>query len=151
MIIGIISDTHGYFSPIINNYFKDVNLILHAGDIGSMTVINSLENISKVEAIKGNMDHDFIWNTFTDQKILEIKENKILLVHRLPYEYKKIAKEKNINIIVYGHTHSHEIIEENGVLLINPGSAGNKHGLNTAALLEIDNNIKSKAQIINLI
>lgn len=150
MNIGIISDTHGYVSSLLKVYFKDAALILHAGDIGSMNVITSLEEITKVEAVRGNMDQGFIRNIFPAEKIIEVENKRILIIHKLPYNYKKVAEEKNIDVIVYGHTHAPEIINEKNLLLINPGTAGNKSSKNIVGYMRI-NNKEIKAEIIELI
>lgn len=150
MNIGIISDTHGNVSPLLKKYFKDVDIIFHAGDIGSKSVLNVLGEISKVEAVKGNMDQDFIWNDFPEERLIDIENKKILIVHKLPFNYKKIAEDRNIDVIVYGHTHVPEVANENDLLLVNPGTAGSKSSKNTIVYMTINNkNIKTK--IIELI
>lgn len=150
MKIGIIADTHGYFSPELISCFQSVELIIHAGDIGSMTVVNSLENCAKLEAIRGNMDRDRTWDEFPDEKLINVLDLRILIVHRLPYDYKKIAKENDIDILIYGHTHVAEVISRDDLLLINPGSAG-KISLNkTVVIMEVGDKKEISTKVIKL-
>lgn len=150
MKIGIIADTHGYFLPELISYFQDVELIIHAGDIGSMTVVNSLESCAKLEAIRGNMDRDRIWDEFPDEKLINVLDLRVLVIHRLPYDYKRVAQENDIDVLVFGHTHVAEVINKDDLLLINPGSAG-KNSLNkTVVIMEIGDKKEISTEIIKL-
>ena len=57
-IIGVISDTHGLLRPEAIKYLKDVDLIIHAGDVGSEKVLNDLKQIAPVYAVRGNCDQE---------------------------------------------------------------------------------------------
>ena len=148
--LGLISDTHGRLPTQINNIFEHVDGILHAGDIGSGTILEALELIAPVVAVKGNMD----WGSWTSQlreiAIFSICNIRIGLVHdryQLPTN-RQIAR---CRVIVSGHTHRALIEERNGVLLINPGSAGQPRANRPAsvALLHISDQQVS-ARIIQL-
>ena len=56
VIIGVIADTHGHLDSRVQRVFSDVEMILHAGDIGSLSVVQQLERIAPVVAVRGNMD-----------------------------------------------------------------------------------------------
>ena len=56
MIIGLLSDTHGFFHPRLPQIFEGVDVILHAGDVGSMAILRQLEQIAPVTAVQGNND-----------------------------------------------------------------------------------------------
>jgi putative phosphoesterase len=124
--IGVISDTHGFIDPSLPLVFRDVDHILHAGDIGSLSVIDFLEQIAPVTAVNGNND----WNlTFPYYKTISIGQTKIFLTHNLRFSprtgvyWEKIFIE-NPEIIVFGHTHKATAFYENGKLFLNPGYAG---------------------------
>lgn len=102
----MISDTHGLLRDEVVEILKGCDLIIHAGDIGKDEVIEGLQDIGKVEFVKGNCDKD-------------IKN------YSIPYE-RIIKLDKRIDIIISGHSHKMNIYEENGIIYINPGSVGPK-------------------------
>ncbi|HIH34878.1 MAG TPA: YfcE family phosphodiesterase [Methanosphaera sp.] len=130
MLIGIISDTHipvrsQSVPPIVFEVFKDVDLILHCGDIEVKSVIEELEEIAPVIAVHGNCDPYIGYNT---HEIVEVEEVKIGITHGVVYpkgdtqQLYYLAKELEVDILVSGHTHKPMIQQENDVLLLNPGS-----------------------------
>ena len=140
--IGIISDTHvsekrGKLNEKIFEYFQDVDLIFHAGDITSPKVLDELSTIAPITAVKGNNDKFELENT----EFISVNSFQILLNHGTNFsanfdQLYEFGKKYNADILITGHTHkSHmEIIED--MLLINPGSA---RGTNASiAILNID-------------
>ncbi|MDL2246426.1 YfcE family phosphodiesterase [Methanobrevibacter sp. OttesenSCG-928-K11] len=132
MIIGLISDTHindkSYkLTENLKTAFKDVDLILHAGDIVIPRVLDELEKIAPVIAVQGNMDRA---NGFDlpERKLIEKKGVKIGLIHGEVYpkgddqQLYYLAKELEADILVSGHTHQPMIETVKDVLLLNPGS-----------------------------
>jgi putative phosphoesterase len=140
--IGVISDTHGYLDPRVENLFQGVDHILHAGDIGYASIILELEFIAPVTAVNGNNDTDL---SFKETECVELGGKKILLHHIVnPRELSdrissRIAREKP-DLVVFGHSHKPYSDTMNGVLFFNPGYAGKpKFGAErSVALLEID-------------
>lgn len=125
MIIGLISDTHGLLREEVRDNLKDCHLILHAGDIGNLDVIDNLNKIAKTEVILGNVDKNIGKKTILNEKIIEVMGKRIYLIH----DISKISidlKKENIDIVVYGHSHKSNIYEKDGILYINPGSVGPK-------------------------
>ena len=117
--IGILSDTHGVLRPDVAAALAGSDLILHAGDVGE-DVIEWLEQIAPVVAVRGNTDG---WSRLPETASLEIEGVKILVIHdagRLPAG----LDPAGYRVIVSGHTHRPLVEEQQGVLLINPGSAG---------------------------
>ena len=163
MKIGIISDTHikpeGENLPKeIFEIFKDVDLILHAGDLVNLTVLNMLSSIAPVEAVYGNMDSTEIRGELPKKKCLEIEGKKIGLTHGdgPPWGLRsRVADEffgENPDIIVYGHSHAPEAITtKDGILFINPGSPTDKvfTRVNSVAIMEVSDSDVS-AEIIYL-
>ena len=132
MLIGLISDTHipdraKQLPQNVLDAFKDVDLILHAGDLTSIDVIDQLEQIAPVMAVQGNMDRVSGIN-LPKAKVLEAEGLKIGIVHGEVYpradtqQLVYLAKELDADILVSGHSHQPKIEKTDGVLLINPGS-----------------------------
>jgi len=122
-MIGLISDTHGLLRKEVIEILNNCELIIHTGDIGKFEVIESLKKISYVEYIRGNCDKDK--NIAKEDKIIDVYNNRIYLIHDIS-KIKVDLKKENIDIVVYGHSHKHNIYEEDGILYINPGSVGPK-------------------------
>lgn len=150
MLIGLISDTHipdraRQLPQNVADAFSDVDLILHAGDLTSLDVIDKLETIAPVMAVQGNMDRANGIN-LPKAKVIEAEGLKIGIVHGEVYpradtqQLVYLAKELNVDILVSGHSHQPKIEKTNGVLLINPGSPiVPRLADRTVMLLEINN------------
>ena len=123
MRIGIISDTHGLLRKELENKLKDCDLIVHCGDIGKQEVIDKLSELGKVELIKGNVDKDIDISLAPKDKIIEVMNRRIYLIHNIAELDIDLHKE-NIDIVMYGHSHKAKIYDEEGILYINPGSVG---------------------------
>jgi putative phosphoesterase len=123
--IGIISDTHALLRKEAVNALSGSDLVLHAGDIGDPDIIKRLESIAPVIAVRGNVDVTEALSKFPLKKIIRIGGKQILLVHNISDMDIK-PEEKNIDIVVYGHSHKAAKEIKNGVLYFNPGSAGKK-------------------------
>ena len=127
---GIISDTHvvetedtleiNKLYEKIKQVFKDVDEIIHAGDICSDFFLEKLEKIKPLRCVSGNMDKIRNLKKFLS---FEISRYKIGVIHMPPNDLEKFAKEKNLNILIYGHTHQPLIQGTDfNLLVLNPGS-----------------------------
>jgi len=125
MIIGLISDTHGLIRKEVVEKLRGCDLIIHAGDIGKIEVIEKLKNIAQTELIKGNCDKNVDTNIIPEEKIIEVSGKRIYLIHDIG-KLKVDLNKENIDIVVYGHSHKENIYTENGIIYINPGSVGPK-------------------------
>ncbi|TKB91437.1 MAG: metallophosphoesterase family protein, partial [Nitrospira sp.] len=130
MRIGVIADTHGLFDPAVRRHFKDIDHILHAGDIGKRSVIEELEQIASVTAVLGNVDGELCG--FPSEAVIELAGRRIAIRHIL-YEGGKMTKEgrtflerEQQDICIFGHTHQPKEEWFGKTLLFNPGSAGPK-------------------------
>jgi len=120
--IGVLSDTHGVLPAGIAGRFSGVDAILHAGDIGEPEVLETLRAIAPLLAVRGNMDLGPWARNLPHQAVLEAGAVRILVVHdRMDLRRGEPAAAR---VVVSGHTHRPQIAEENGVLYLNPGSAG---------------------------
>lgn len=158
MLIGVISDTHIPTRSVeipkkVFEVFKNVDLILHAGDIESVSVLKELEEIAPIKAVNGNCDFNL---SFNEYEIITVENIKIGLTHGTVYPkgdeqqlYYK-AKELNVDILISGHTHQAMIKQVKDVLLLNPGSPTQPRLSDpTVMLLEIKDS-KVDAQIIKV-
>ena len=148
--IGIISDTHGLLRPEAVNALQGTDLIIHAGDIGDLHIIDKLETISPVVAVRGNMDNEIRAYKLKRTETVELSGHIVYILHdvsRLDIE----PSAADIRAIIHGHSHRPAIQEYNGVLYINPGSAGPRRFKLpvTVAVLNIKGE-KLDAEIINL-
>ncbi|HIK15596.1 MAG TPA: metallophosphoesterase family protein [Leptolyngbyaceae cyanobacterium M33_DOE_097] len=121
--IGVISDTHGLLRPEAVDALAGSHLILHAGDIGKPEVLQGLAAIAPTIAVRGNNDKDTWAKTIPDQETVEIAGVSIHLLHILQ-ELAFDPKEKGVRVVITGHSHKPSIEEQDGVLFLNPGSAG---------------------------
>ena len=136
MKIGVISDTHIPVSAKklpkkVYDYFKDCDLIIHAGDLVEKSVIEELEKLAETKAVHGNMDSVDLKKSLPGKIVLDVAGKKIGVTHgsgppfRVLQRASKAFKEK-VDIIIFGHSHSPINEERDGTLFFNPGSATDK-------------------------
>lgn len=118
--IGIISDTHGLLRPEVTEVLKGCEAILHGGDINSFRILEELNGIASTYAVRGNNDKEWA-KDLPETLLIELFGIRFFMVHNKKYIPKDL---KDINIIVYGHSHKYEEKNEDGVLRLNPGSCG---------------------------
>ncbi len=156
--IGVISDTHlqGYderLKTIIAEHFRDVDLVIHAGDLVDLRVLDIFEG-KEVKAVCGNMDYPSVKETLPDQLIIEIQGFKLGVVHGWGapdgIEERIMARTGDLDCIVYGHSHKPACHKSNGVLFFNPGSPTDKRfaAHRSIGILEIDKEVSGR--IINV-
>lgn len=128
MRIGLISDTHGRLRAEVFDLFRPVERILHAGDIGGMSLLVELEAIAPVTAVFGNTDGFDVRAEVPAVAALELAGRKVVVVHGdqlgSPTPDGLRRAHPDADIIVYGHTHRPLVDDASGVLVVNPGSAG---------------------------
>jgi hypothetical protein len=122
MRIGVISDTHGLLRPEVEPRLAGVAHIIHAGDIGRPEVIEGLSRIAPVMAIKGNVD-TADWAAHPDTRTIKLGGRVIYVLHDVN-ELKLDPASEGIDVVVSGHSHRPGIRTVDGVLYLNPGSAG---------------------------
>ena len=147
--IGVISDTHGLLRPEAEKYLQGNDVIIHAGDIGKFEIIKKLRKIATIYAIRGNVDNEKWANEFPDTLELEILNKKIFIIHNI--KEVNASNEKKYDIIISGHSHKPLIKKKNGILYLNPGSAGKRRfrlPVSIAQINIIEGNIS--AEIIEL-
>ena len=132
MTIGVIADTHGKINPGVFRVLQDVDLILHAGDIGSEHVITELESLAPVQAVTGNVDGFPLlhrWPAFWHR---QLAGHSVAMTHILEKLDESTIRHlctsaglgRRADILIYGHTHVARVEKVAGTLTINPGAAG---------------------------
>jgi len=122
-VIGLISDTHGLLRPEAASVLTGSDLIVHAGDIGKAEVLVELKKIAPLVAIKGNVDRDEWARSVPDRRSVRVGLHRLYLIHNVQ-ELDLDPVKRKLRVIVSGHSHKPLIAEKDGVLLVNPGSAG---------------------------
>ena len=122
MKIGLISDTHGLVRPQALAALAGAARIIHAGDIGGREVVEMLQSIAPVAAVRGNNDQDRWGRRLPPALTLELGGLGIHVLHDLNELEEQAAA--GCAVVVSGHSHKPAISERGGVLFVNPGSAG---------------------------
>lgn len=147
--IGLMSDTHGYVDPKIYTYFKEVDEIWHAGDFGSVEVIDELRKFKPLRGVYGNIDDYNIRKEFPEIERFKCEDVEILMVHigGRPGKYSQSTLEQlKINppkLFICGHSHILLVKMDlrNNMLCMNPGACGLKgfHSVKTLLRFSITN------------
>ena len=157
MKIGVISDTHipvraSAIPEKVLQSFAGTDLILHAGDLVDLAVIEELKRIAPVEAVCGNLDPPEVREILTKRRIIKVGNFKIGLIHGsgspfgLIERVKREFGEEKLDIIIFGHSHSpcKKIIDN--TIFFNPGSPTDRFftSVNTLGILDISDRITTE-------
>jgi putative phosphoesterase len=156
--IGVISDTHipscaEQIPPLVLEEFKKVDLVIHAGDLVDLSVLETLEAVChEVKVVCGNMDSTVIKKRFPEKEILALGGFKIGIMHGwgAPVNLKKLLwdsfKRDGVDIIIFGHSHNSLNQTEEGILFFNPGSPTDKMFAkeNTFGIITLDKKIEGE-------
>lgn len=123
MRIGLIADTHNLLRPEARLALSGVDRIIHAGDICDARVLHALEAIAPVTAVRGNNDRGAWAESLHEKETINIGGVVIHVVHDLQ-DLDRIPEAEGIKVVVSGHSHRPLMKMENGVMYVNPGSAG---------------------------
>ena len=123
MILGLISDTHGLLRDNALRAMQNSGLIIHAGDVGDHKVLEALENLAPVIAVRGNVDTEEWATKVPPTAVLKAGAVRIYVLHDVK-ELNLNSIPSGVSIIVSGHSHQPGQATRDGILYINPGSAG---------------------------
>ncbi len=135
-LVGVISDTHGLLRPEAIKALESTDLIIHAGDIGKLEVLEALRAISPVYAVRGNMDVGEWARDLPETEVVEIGELSLYVLHDAD-ELDLDPVAAGFSAVISGHTHRASIDRRSGVLFLNPGTAGPFRSPVTVALLHL--------------
>jgi uncharacterized protein len=151
MLIGLISDTHGLLRPEAERALQGVKLIIHAGDVGDPEILARLKRIAPVFAVRGNVDTEPWAVELPLNTVVEADGASFYVLHNLR-EMDLRPDAAKFDFVISGHTHQHEQSDRNGVLFINPGSAGPRRFKLPITLALLDLAIRPwKAEFVQLI
>lgn len=130
--IGLMSDTHGTIIPQVSDFFKDVDEIWHAGDIGGLDTADALAAFKPLKAVHGNIDDYRTRLTYPEDLIFEIEDVKVYMTHIGGYpghyysEVRSILEKERPDIFISGHSHILKVMYDDKMKLLhlNPGAAG---------------------------
>ena len=157
MRLGVISDTHGLLRPEVFDVFKQVDHILHGGDVGKWEILTDLQALAPVTAVYGNIDGHELRAKLPPVATLELDGFEIVVTHGdqlgSPTPAKLHAAFPRAEVIVYGHTHRPllELVDKT-VTVMNPGGAGAaRFGLKpSVGILELEPGIPPRGRIVEL-
>ncbi len=122
-VVGVIADTHGLLRPEAIAALASVDLIVHAGDIGSAAILAELGAIAPVVAVRGNNDREAWAASVPDIVTTEVADCRLYVIHDLKM-LRGDPADLGVDVIVSGHSHRPSVERRHGVMLLNPGSAG---------------------------
>jgi putative phosphoesterase len=122
-VIGIISDTHGLLRPEALLALTGSDHILHAGDIGLPGILERLREIAPVTAVRGNVDTDAWAEGLPLAATLTVAGRALYVIHERSH-LALYPPPNDVAVVVFGHSHQALIKAQDGVLFLNPGSAG---------------------------
>ena len=121
--IGVISDTHGLVRPEALRALRGADLIVHAGDVGAPEVLEALRAVAPVVAVRGNNDRGRWARALAETEVVERGGRALYVLHDL-HELDVDPRVAGYHAVIAGHSHQPRVEHRDGVLYLNPGSAG---------------------------
>jgi len=122
VVVGVISDTHGFLVPAAIKALDGVDLIIHAGDIGNTGVMDELKSMAPVVAVRGNMDMSEGLRELPETEAIQIGDALVYIIHDIN-KFDIAPSKADFDAVIFGHQHYPSVAEHSGVLFVNPGSA----------------------------
>ena len=123
IVVGVISDTHGLMRPQAVAALQGSDLIIHAGDVGNPDIIKQLAGIAPTHVVRGNIDIGSWALSLPMTELVEVGERRFFVLHQIAQLDFEPA-DVGFAAVVFGHSHQPLIETRQGVLFLNPGSAG---------------------------
>jgi putative phosphoesterase len=124
-LVGVISDTHGHLRVSALQALQACDHILHAGDVGGPEILAELRRLAPLTAVRGNCDNGHWAERLPLETVVGIEGLSFYLTHAME---RPDRIPQGVQVVVYGHTHHPDQQRRDGVLFLNPGSAGPKRG-----------------------
>ena len=137
--IGVISDTHGLLRPEALAALHGSEVIIHAGDVGGKEILDALSKIAPVVAVRGNTDRDGWSASLPETAVVEVNQALIYVLHDV-HAIDLNPAAAGFRMVISGHSHKASRSEKDGVLYLNPGSAGPKRFSLPTTIASIDLN-----------
>jgi putative phosphoesterase len=123
IVVGVISDTHGVIRPEAIHALRGCDLLIHAGDIGEPEIVERLRALAPVFAVRGNIDQGAWAASVPPTEVVEVDGRHFYVLHDLSQlDLDPVAA--GFAVVVSGHSHRPSTQVREGVLYLNPGSAG---------------------------
>ncbi len=149
--LGVISDTHGLVRPEAVAALRGCDLLIHAGDVGKADVLRELPELAPLVAVRGNVDTGTWAEALPTTEVVEVDEQLVYVLHDLGrLDLDPVAA--GFRVVISGHSHQPAVAERDGVLYLNPGSAGPRRFDLPICLarLELDGD-EASAELVELI
>ena len=161
MLIGILSDTHGYFHPALPEFLGDVELILHAGDLGTVDVLERLEALAPTRAVWGNVDGTELRLRMPEHQQFEVGGVSFRMTHigghpgHWAAGVGPVLRRERPDVFICGHSHIlriERVARLGGLLYLNPGAAGRQgfHQVKTCVRLKVGAGALQEADVVHL-
>ncbi|TLX59804.1 YfcE family phosphodiesterase [Stutzerimonas nosocomialis] len=121
--IGLIADTHGLLRPEALERLSGCDHIVHAGDIGKPEILQALERLAPLSVVRGNNDQQDWAQAIPERLVIHFGRVSLYLLHDLK-ELDIDPAAEGIRVVISGHSHKPAVEERDGVIYLNPGSAG---------------------------
>ncbi|MGC3982009.1 MAG: metallophosphoesterase family protein [Steroidobacteraceae bacterium] len=121
--IGLIADTHNLLRPEAEAFLQGCDRIIHAGDICDAKILDKLNLIAPVTAVRGNNDKGAWAEQLAETERMQLDERCIYIIHDVA-QLELDTLTTDVKVVIFGHSHKPSIENRNGVLFVNPGSAG---------------------------
>jgi putative phosphoesterase len=123
--IGLISDTHGLLRPQAVAFLRGCDRLIHAGDIGDEGILAELSRLAPVIAVRGNNDHGPWAEALAETEMVRFDEVLVCVIHDLAL-LATDPRTAGVHVVVSGHSHKPSVERRDGILHVNPGSAGRR-------------------------
>ena len=121
--VGVVSDTHGLVRPQLMDALRGCDVIVHAGDIGGVEVLEQLRTLAPLHAVRGNNDEGAWAETIPQTEVVTVGQRHFYLLHDVA-QLDLDPEAAEMSAVISGHSHRPKAETRNGVLFLNPGSAG---------------------------
>jgi len=121
--VGLISDTHGLLRPQAVDFLRGSDLIVHGGDICDGAILTALAAIAPVIAVRGNNDHGAWAEPLRESELFQVGDAFVYAIHDAA-AIDIDPRAAGVRVVVSGHSHQPSVRRDDGVLYVNPGSAG---------------------------
>jgi uncharacterized protein len=123
ILVGVISDTHGLLRPEAIGALRGADIIVHAGDVGNPQIIDKLRGVAPTYVVRGNIDNGTWAAGLPTIAIVDVGELKFFVLHQVSQLALDPVTE-GYAAVMFGHSHAPSVETREGVLFLNPGSAG---------------------------